>query len=148
MTTLLTRLSAVQLACGLVGQALAVARRAPYDIPFGTGRPEDVVRDSFTNGTAFSAPVHMLLMQGWATRRLSRRPDDVLARRVLRGLGAFMVAGYLMERRDRQRLTPSGADPVETPLVITALGLAAAMAVAGRPETPGGRLRHSRTVAR
>jgi len=132
VTTLLARLSAVQLAGGLAGQALAVVRRAPYDIPFGTGRPEDVVRDSFTNGTAFSAPVHMLVLQAWATRRLSRRPADVLARRVLRGLGAVMVAGYLMERRDRLRLTPGGADPVETPLVVTSLGLAAAMALAGR----------------
>ena len=132
MTTLLARLSAAQLAGGLAGQALAVVRRAPYDIPFGTGRPEDVVRDSFTNGTAFSAPVHMLVLQAWATRRLSRRPGDVLARRVLRVLGAVMVAGYLMERRDRQRLTPGGADPVETPLVVTSLGLAAAMALAGR----------------
>jgi hypothetical protein len=132
VTTLLTRLSAAQLACGLAGQALAVARRAPYDIPFGTGRPEDVVRDSFTNGTAFSAPVSMLVLQGWATRRLARRPGDVLARRVLRGLGTVMVAGYLMERRDRQRLTPGGADRVETPLVVTALGLSAAMALAGR----------------
>ncbi|MBJ7450477.1 MAG: hypothetical protein JHC71_00170 [Blastococcus sp.] len=132
MTTLLARLSAAQLAGGLAGQALAVMRRAPYDIPFGTGRPEDVVRDSFTNGTAFSAPVHMLVLQGWATRRLARRPGDVLARRVLRVLGAVMVAGYLMERRDRQRLTPGGADAVETPLVVTSLGLAAAMALAGR----------------
>ena len=132
MTTVLTRLSAAQLASGLAGQALAVARRAYYDIPFGTGRPEDVVRDSFTNGTAFSAPVHMLVLQGWATRRLARRPGDVLARRVLRGLGAVMVAGSLMERRNRQRLTPGGADPVETPLVVTAVGLSAAMALAGR----------------
>lgn len=132
VTTLLARLSAAQLAGGLAGQALAVMRRAPYDIPFGTGRPEDVVRDSFTNGTAFSAPVHMLVLQGWATRRLARRPGDVLARRVLRVLGAVMVAGYLMERRDRQRLTPGGADAVETPLVVTSLGLAAAMALAGR----------------
>ena len=131
MTTVLTRLSAAQLASGLAGQALAVARRAYYDIPFGTGRPEDVVRDSFTNGTAFSAPVHMLVLQGWATRRLSQRPGDVLSRRVLRGLGAVMVAGFLMERRDRLRLTLGGADPVETPLVVTSLGLAAAMALAG-----------------
>ena len=132
MTTLLARLSAAQFAGGLAGQALAVIRRAPYDIPFGTGRPEDVVRDSFTNGTAFSAPVHMLVLQAWAIRRLSRRPADDLARRVLRGLGAVMVAGYLMERRDRLRLTPGGVDPVETPLVVTSLGLAAAMALAGR----------------
>ena len=130
---LLARLSAAQLATGLAGQALAVRRRAFYDIPFGTGRPEDVVRDSFTNGTAFSAPVHMLVVQAWATARLARRPGDVLARRVLRGLGTVMIAGYLMERRDRQRLTPSGLDPVETPLVVTALGLAAAMVLAGRP---------------
>jgi hypothetical protein len=67
---------------------------------------------------------------------------------VLRVLGAVMVAGYLMERRDRQRLTPGGADPVETPLVVAALGLSVAMALAGRREMPGGRLPHSRAVAR
>jgi hypothetical protein len=104
---------------------------ASPDQPAAAYRP-GVVRDSFTNGTAFSAPVHMLVLHGWATRRLARRADDVLARRVLRGLGAVMVAGYLMERRNRQRLTPAGADPVETPLVVTALGLSAAMALAGR----------------
>ncbi len=133
MTAVLARLSAAQLAAGLAGQVLAIARRAHYDIPFMAGRPEDVVRDSLLNGTAFSAPVHMLALQAWATTRLARRPGDVVARRALRGLGTVMVAGYLLERRGRLRLTPSGADAAETPLVATALGLAAAMALAGRP---------------
>ena len=132
MTALLTRLSAAQLTLGLAGQVLAVRRKAFYDIPFGTGRPEDVVRDSLVNGTAFSAPVTMLATQTWATTRLARRPADPLARRVLRGMGAVMVCGYLMERRNRKRLTPGGLDPVETPLVGVALGLAAAMALTGR----------------
>ena len=128
----LSRLSAAQLAAGLVGQAVAVRRKAFYDIPFGTGRPEDVVRDSFTNGTAFSAPAHMFVLQGWATRRLARHPSDVLARRVLRGLGTVMVAGYLMERRDRLRLTPGTLDPLETPLVVVSVALAAGMALGGQ----------------
>jgi hypothetical protein len=131
MPLTLPLLSAAQLAGGLVGQAVAVRRKAFYDIPFGTGRPEDVVRDSFTNGTAFSAPVLMLGLQAWATRRLARRPSDVPARRVLRGLGAVMVAGYLMERRDRQRLTPGGLDALETPLVVVSVALAAGMALGG-----------------
>ncbi|MGY1772741.1 hypothetical protein [Blastococcus sp. SYSU D00813] len=136
MTAALARLSAAQLAAGLAGQVLAVARRAHYDIPFATGRPEDVVRDSLFMGTAFSAPVDMLALQAWATARLARRPGDVLARRVLRGLGTVMVAGYLMERRDRERLTRGGADAVETPLVVVSLALAAAMALGGRPPRP------------
>ena len=128
----LARLSAAQLAAGLAGQAVAVARKAPYELPWQQGRPEDVVRDSLVNGTAFSAPVTMLVLQTWATARQARRPGDAVSRRVLRGLGTVMVAGYLLERRGRLRLTPAGLDPVETPVVVAGLGLAAAMAVLGR----------------
>jgi hypothetical protein len=42
-----------------------------------------------------------------------------------------MVPGYLMERYDREHLRPGGFDAVETPLALTALGLAATMAVLG-----------------
>jgi hypothetical protein len=51
---------------------------------------------------------------------------------VLRVLGAVMVSGYLMERRGRLRLTPAGADPLETSVVVAGLALAAGMALAGR----------------
>ena len=46
-------------------------------------------------------------------------------------LGAVMVAGSLGERLVRQRLVPSGWDPLETPLVLAGIGLAGAMAVLG-----------------
>ena len=114
MTALLVRVSAAQLAAGLAGQALAIARRAHYDIPFGTGRPEHVVRDSFVMGTALSAPVDMLAMQAWATARLSRRPGRP-ARARGRAAGAIrdvrptagdLAAGLLLVLHRDGGLTP------------------------------------------
>ena len=43
-----------------------------------------------------------------------------------------MVAGYLGERLVRQRLRPSDWDALESPLLVTAIGLAVAMAALGR----------------
>jgi hypothetical protein len=48
-----------------------------------------------------------------------------------------MVPGYLMERYDREHLRPGGLDPVETPIALSGLGLAAAMAVLGHQERSG-----------
>jgi hypothetical protein len=48
-----------------------------------------------------------------------------------------MVPGYLMERYDRQHLRPGGWDPVETPVVVAGLSLAAAMAVLGHRSASG-----------
>jgi hypothetical protein len=122
--------SVVQLAAGVAGQVIALRRRHPYDTPIMSGRAEDVGRDSFLSGTALSAPVVMLAVQTWAIRRLRARPADG-ARRTLGGLGVVMVAGYLMERLCRARLTPGGFDPVETPVVVVGLLGAAAMGVLG-----------------
>jgi hypothetical protein len=38
--------STVQLAAGLAGQVVALRRRLSCDMPFMTGRPEHVARDS------------------------------------------------------------------------------------------------------
>ena len=133
---LLVSVSAAQLAVGLGGLAVALRRRVPYDVPFLHGRPEHVARDSLTMGTAYSAPVSMLTAQAAAIARLAAGPSDG-ARRALGGLGATMVLGYLMERSDRRRLIPSGWDPVETPIAVAGLGLAAAMAVLGHQEGSG-----------
>ena len=127
---LLVLLSSAQLAAGLAGLAVAVRRRVPYDIPFLHGSADSVRRDALTMGTAYSAPVPMLAAQAAAIVRLAGRPSDG-ARRTLGGLGAAMVAGYLVERADRRRLRPSGWDAVETPVAAAGLGLAAAMAVLG-----------------
>ena len=51
-------------------------------------------------------------------------------------LGALMVPGYLLERSGRQHLTV--ADPVETPVVVAGVALAAAMAVLGHRDASGG----------
>jgi hypothetical protein len=53
-------------------------------------------------------------------------------------MGALLVAGYLGERLVRQRLRPSGWDPLESPLLVVAITLAAAMAGLGlrRPGKP------------
>jgi hypothetical protein len=133
---ILVGLSAVQLAIGLVGATVAVARGRTYDLVFLRGRPEHVARDAVLLGTAYSAPVPMLVAQFVATRALAQGPDDG-ARRTLGMLGALMVPGYLLERYGRAHLRPSGFDPVETPVVLAGVGLAAAMAVLGHRTESG-----------
>jgi hypothetical protein len=131
---LLVELSTAQLAAQLAGAAVAVRRTVTYDIPFLHGRPERVLRDALWLGSAFSAPTPMMAVQAWATVRLTIGPSDA-ARRTLTVLGTAMIPGVLLERRDRQRLTPDGFDRVETPLVASTLGLAVAMALAGRRQS-------------
>lgn len=125
-----------QLAAGLAGLVIALRRHHPYDTPLMSGRPENVARDSVLSGTALSAPVVMLAAQAWAIRRLRARPADG-ARRALGGLGVTMVAGYLMERLCRARLTPGGFDPLETPVVAVGLLGAAGMGVLGHRDQAG-----------
>ena len=124
--------SAVQLAAGLAGQVVALRRRRHYDVPFMTGSPDHIGRDSWWFGTAFSAPSYMLAAQAWAIARLVRGPDE-RARKALRLLGTSMISGYLSERQCRRRLTPGGLDPVETPIVAAGFGGTIAMAVLARP---------------
>jgi len=126
--------STAQLVAGLVGQAVAVRRQRSFDtpVPFLRGDPAHVGRDSWWAGTSLSAPVYMLAGQAWATARLARREDDA-ARRALRVLGTVMVPGCLAERLCRERLTPAGLDPVESPIVIAGLVGSGAMVVLGRP---------------
>jgi hypothetical protein len=133
---LLVRISAVQLALGVTGLAVAVRRRRNYDLGFLRGRPEKIARDAVLMGTAYSAPVPMLAAQLWATRSLAAGPHDG-ARRMLGMLGALMVPGYLMERYGRAHLVPGGFDPVETPVVVASTALAAAMAVLGHRDASG-----------
>ena len=126
----LAAISAGQLAAGVVGLAIAVRRRHPYDVPLLHGRPENVARDAVVMGTALSAPVVMLVAQGMATARVLRS-GSTTARFVLGGLGAAMVAGYLGERHVRERLRPSGWDALESSVVVGGISLAATMGVLG-----------------
>jgi hypothetical protein len=126
----LAMVSAAQLAAGLGGMVLGIRRRHAFDIPFWRGQPSAVGRDCVLMGTALSAPVVMLAAQAWAVVALLRRPDAA-AERVLGGLGAAMVAGYLAERLVRWRLTIAGWDAAETPVVVAGISLAAAMALIG-----------------
>ena len=125
----LVAVSAVQLGAGVAGLVVAVRRRRHYDLPLLRGSPAHVGRDAWWMGTAYSAPAPMLVAQLWATARLAAEPDD-RARRVLALLGAFMVPGFLLERFVRAHLRHW--DPAETPVVVTGLGLAAAMVVLAR----------------
>ena len=122
--------SRAQLLAQLAGLAVALHRGRYYDVGFLRGSRETIARDAVWSGTAYSAPVSMLLTEFWDARRLADRPCD-LARRVLGALGALDVAGYFSERFYREHLRPSGWDPVETPVLIAGLGLAAAMGVLG-----------------
>ena len=110
--------------------AVAIRRRRAFDIPFWRGQESAVGRDSLLMGTALSAPVVMLGAQAGATAALARRPNPT-AERLLGGLGAAMVAGYLAERLVRRRLLPSGWDAAETPVAAAGMSLAAAMALLG-----------------
>ena len=109
----LAAVSAAQLAVGLGGMTLAIRRHRAFDIPFWQGQESAVGRDSLLMGTALSAPVVMLGAQACATAALVRGPNRA-AERMLGGLGATMVAGYLAERLVRRRLLPSGWDAAET----------------------------------
>ena len=126
----LVAVSAAQLATGVGGLALALRRRHAFDIPFMRGQESAVGRDSLLMGTALSAPAVMLSAQAGAITALLRGPSPA-ARRVLGGLGAAMVAGYLAERLVRHRLAPSGWDAAESPVIVAGISLAAAMALLG-----------------
>jgi hypothetical protein len=124
----LAGVAAAHAVANVAALAVAVRRRRPYRLPGMQGSPDHVARDSIWMGTAYSTPLPMFAAQVWAAARLSRGPDE-LARRVVGGLGTAMVPGYLMEHWSREHLRRR--DPVETPVVVVGLGLAAAMAVLG-----------------
>ena len=126
----LVAVSAAQLATGVGGLALALHRRHASDIPLLHGQESAVGRDSLLMGTALSAPAVMLGAQAGAITALLRGPSPA-ARRVLGGLGAAMVAGYLAERLVRHRLTPSGWEAAESPVIVAGISLAGAMALIG-----------------
>ena len=131
---LLVLVSAVQLAANLTGQVVALRRRRHFDVPFMTGSPEHVGRDSWWFGTAYSAPSYILAAQAYAIARLAAGPDD-RARGMLRLIGTSVVPGYLSERFVRRVLTGRVVDPVETPIVAVGFAGAIAMAVVGaRPQ--------------
>ena len=133
----LVAVSAAQLATGAGGLALALHRRHAYDIPLMHGQESAIGRDSLLMGTALSAPAVMLGAQAGAITALLRGPSPA-ARRVLGGLGAAMVAGYLAERLVRHRLAPSGWDAAESPVIVAGISLAAAMALLGLRGRPPG----------
>lgn len=134
---LLVLVSAAQLVAGVAGLVVAVRRRRPYDLPFVRGQAGHVGRDSLWMGTAYSAPLPMLLGHAWATANLHRGPDDG-ARRMLGMLGVLMVPGYLLERSGREHLVPGATDPVETSVILAGTTLAAAMAVLGHRAASAG----------
>jgi hypothetical protein len=130
----LVSLSTAQLAVQAAGLVVAVRRRRNYDVGFMRGAPEHVVRDALWMGTAYCAPAYLIAAQGWATARLRRQSDDG-ARRLLGMLGVLYCPGYLFERYVRTHLRRF--DPVETPIALAGVGLAAAMGVLGHRESSG-----------
>jgi hypothetical protein len=124
---LLIVVSAAQLATGVAGMAIGLRRRHPYDVFWMHGDADAIGRDALFKGTALSAPVSNMVIQAAMTGVVARWPSRRAAQ-ALGGWGALLVAGYLGERLVRQRLRPSGWDPVESPLLMVAIGLAASMA--------------------
>lgn len=124
---LLACVAATQLASALIAMALALRRGHSFDVGFMHGHPDTIVRESVLQGTALSAPVTMLVAQGAAVAVLARRPST-LAVRVIGILGALNVPGYLSERLVRRRLSLSGWESLESPLLGVGISLAALMA--------------------
>jgi hypothetical protein len=125
--SVLVGVSAVQLAVGVAGLVVAVRRRRAYDFLGLRGRDDRVARDALSMGTALSAPVPMLVIQGVATDRL-RRGTPGRNRAVLGLLGGAMTVGYLGEALVRTRLRRAHWDRLESPVVVVGLGLATTMA--------------------
>src|SRR5690348_16118521 len=92
----LAAVSTAQLATGGAGLALALRRRHAYHFLFLHGDPDRVALDAITMGTALSAPLPMLVAQAAAIAGL-RRGRSNWPVRLLIGLGAAMVGGYLGE---------------------------------------------------
>jgi hypothetical protein len=133
---LLATTSAAQLASGVAGMVVALRHRHPYDVFWMHGQSEEIARDTLFKGTALSAPVSNLLTHAAMTAVVARRPSR-RAEQAFGGVGALLVAGYLGERLVRHRLRPSGWDRLESPLLLVAIGLAAAMAVLGLGRSRG-----------
>ncbi len=121
-----------QLVTQLTGLTIALRRRLAYDVKIVgmRGEPDAVGRDAWDKGTALSAPITMLSLQAVALARLATS-GGALAPAVLGSLGAVNVGGYLGERIVRERLSPGGWDPVETPVAAIGLTLAATMGILG-----------------
>ena len=132
----LVSVAAAQLVTNAIGMAVALRRRHPFDVPFMRGDPDNVRRESILWGTAMSAPVVMLVTHTTALGMLARRPSRGAAR-LLGWIGAVNVAGYLAERLVRKRLSPSGWDGLESPMVMAGIFLGAAMALVARRELHG-----------
>jgi hypothetical protein len=126
----LVTVSAVQFAANLAGQVVALRRRRHFDVPFMTGSPEHVGRDSWWFGTAYSLPSYIVAAQAYAIARLIAGPDD-RARGMLRLIGTSTIPGYLSERFVRRVLTGRVVDPVETPIVAVGFAGMVAMAMVG-----------------
>jgi hypothetical protein len=123
----LVAVSAGQLTTGLVGLWFGVRRRLPAD-PIAVRlnlSAEHLARDQMLLGTARSAPGAMLLAQAVAITTLARRPS-LAATRTLGYLGASMIGGYLIERRNP--LLPRHFELSSTGLFVGGLMGAVAMA--------------------
>ena len=133
----LVAVSRAQLVAQLAGLTVALRRGRYYDVGFMRGSPEhDPAGRALVGHGVQRAAAYMLAAQAWATARLRRAPADG-ARRCWGCSGVLMVPGYLMERSGRAHLRRGGLDPVETPIVLAGLGLAAAMGVLGHRDQAG-----------
>ena len=123
---ILVGVATAQLAAQLVGMSVAVRRGLPYDVRVVgmRGEADDIGRDLWDKGTALSAPVTMLGTQAVAIALVATNPNASVGRvaaKVLGGLGALNIGGYLGERvvrraagttsRRRSRLSASRSRP-------------------------------------
>ena len=122
--------SGAQLGAGVLGMAIVVRRRHHYDFLFMRGRPERVRARHRAHGNRLLGATHDAHGAGGGDRAAVARTEPPGAS-VVAGLGIAMVPGYLGEKLVRRRLTPSGYDRVETPVVIAGITLASMTALLG-----------------
>lgn len=140
---LLVVISIAQLAVGVAGQLVAIRQGRSFEIFRWQGDPRRVARQSWFMGTGLSAPVHMMSVHAAATAVLVRRRSQRAAG-TLGTLGAFMVAGCLVENRFRSAVRRPFMDPVVTAIGGGGFVLAIAMAVMGvREARVAGFVRHN-----
>ncbi len=121
----------------MAGQLVALRDGRSFDIALlrWRGEPENVLKDSWLQGTGLSPPIYMMATQAVVTTRLATAPSPV-ATRFLGALGALMACGYLVEREFRSAFSPSGLDPAVTPVAAAGFALSIAMAKSGLRPLP------------
>jgi hypothetical protein len=134
---ILAAVSVAQLLIQVVSARKAIRDQVPYDTPFGRGKPENVARDMWSQGSGMSAPWPVLAAQAAGTLVLFGKHPSWVGK-ALGWLGGSYIYGYLSERSVRASFRHP--EMKTTPLTVLGTVLSIAMALLGlaRRERPSG----------